>query len=316
MNRIKRTSAIVLGIIIAMLAIEATCRFLIKYPSFPYPIEDYYLEPEFSSYLKVRIYPPFQCSWNVEGGLVSVSLNNHGLPGSDFDPQRGPIIHLLGNSYVQAEQYDREIIASSVFQKLLQGTGSDFQVVNLGASGVSSYVALHRHFFFQNRFPSTYNILVMERMYPTKYQTLEFSPDYSDLKPRAIGPRQRLFRRILHASSALTVIKKGLKWSEDEPRTRENSQPNSPQPVFDEGNQQTINTFQSIPESHFILINIIPDQVDRDAVDQYCREHGVKVFTNADIMRPDNRIHGVGHLTERGNRELGEFIYKSFRSVF
>ena len=64
----------------------------------------------------------------------------------------------------------------------------------------------------------------------------------------------------------------------------------------------------------FYVVSIIPNARKNEALGDYCKEHGLN-FVSKQIITPDNRIAGAGHLNVAGNAALGDLLYESFVDV-
>lgn len=137
--RFGKILLVLAGVTLALVMLEGGLRlFHIEYPHFY----------EYDPFLGARLRPGMQGYWLKEGGRY-VTINSDGLHDREHDVKKPPNtlrIAVLGDSYTEALQVDREKAFWAVMEKDLQHCphlrGRHVEVINFGQSGFGTAHAL------------------------------------------------------------------------------------------------------------------------------------------------------------------------------
>jgi hypothetical protein len=261
----------------------------------------------------------------VEGESNIFQRNNLGLPGTEVVvSESSRYVFVLGCSYVEAMQVPPDSMATSVFQRRLSRIDPRFQVLNLGHSGHDLYDSFRRSAFFEQTFPPEAVILEIHddgaSLLPRHAHPLTFTlpPDFG--KPNlSLTTAVSIFLR--DQSSLANIIANAIKnyqlGREEEERisrdrrSRENrgGEVSVPTDLF-----TCLGEFHRKYKEKFCVVSILQDAKENEALGDYCRKHGLK-FLSKQVIIPENRISGSGHLNVSGNTALGDLLYGSFIEV-
>ena len=271
-----------------------------------------------------NIYLPHSKYWTVEGGNKVFQRNNLGLPGTDVvvsDSSRYAFV--LGSSYIEAGQIPPDSMATSIFQRRISKIDRRFQVINLGYSGHDPFDLYLRSAYYEQTFPPEAVFLAIQddgAAWPSRHPhplTFTLPPGFG--KPKlslttavSIFLRNRSSLANIIADAIKTVelrqdeeVLKNRKFSED--HGRETSIPLDLLTCLWE--------FHARYKEKFCVLSILHDARKNIALSDYCRRHGLK-FLGKEILIPENRLAGGGHLNVAGNAALGDFLYGSFIEVY
>jgi hypothetical protein len=313
----KRFIIIVLALISAVLITEFFVAEIIGYPTFG--VDKKAKISDNQAYQ--NLFKPFSEYWNVEGGNNVFKRNNLGFPGTDvkLSKDSGNII-VLGSSFVEAYQINPNQIATSIFQNIIRKDFSDLQVVNLGASGHDPYDSWLRIQYFKRNIKSDYVILVIQNTYEKWFkrhkQPLNFNPDNLGLiKKSRLNKYNLLLRNNSHFVSLLAQgMKQKNAGGSNSNKTEHTDKVDSVMRVPKELTE-CLKQYKSEYGDKFILVSIINNDKINSQLEQFCSENKI-CYDDIPMIKPEFMINGGGHLNEKGNKVLGEFLYETFIEKF
>jgi len=207
-------------------------------------------------------------------------------------------------------------IATSVLQQQLRQNKISAGVYNLGHHGYDPYESLYRLRFFKSHGLSPdCVILVVESDYNGWFnrhtQPLDFTPGkkFGQVNTSPSYSLQRQLRN--HSALINLLVRKDNFFPIENDFEEDNVVAES---TVSESMRQTLRMFHEECPA-FMLVSMSPDKHFNQQLDEFCANNGI-VFFKKGIKIPVNRIDGSGHLNEKGNRELGEFLYRSLLSTF
>jgi hypothetical protein len=259
---------------------------------------------------------------NEENGHQVFLYNNLGLPGTDvLVAPASAYVFVLGSSTLLAQQVPPPLTATAIFHDKAAALNRGFQVLNLGENGNDPYQSWFRAQYFKRGLPPAYVILLLENgsiVYLNKRYRgeLDFSPPEkfgSFIRP---GPIKRI-TRFLRAHSPLMNLFLYYAFHRirgDDPNLEEGESGSQRASTDDIPARlyACLARFRASFGRRFLLLSIMTSQPNNDRLARFCRDSGIPFRASAAIEVPTYRIRGFGHLTEAGNRNLGEFLYESF----
>ncbi len=317
----RKILIIIAAIVTALLFVEITIRFVVGYPVAP-DRKQYMFLPGDVHFKHILLYEPYSVGWSVEGGNRKYYRNNLGFPGSDviISDTRRPIF-LLGSSYIEALQVSRDSIASSIFQHCLQSSSQpDYQIINLGESRLDPYAAWYRCHYFSKIYSPDKVVLVIEGFHPDWLQ------DYGDKisfeipdnfgKPLNVSTRNRVAELAIKNSAFLNLLRKGsgnAGKAEVKPAEEQLEDGSSIMPLT---LTLSLLKFKETYGNNFLLVSFDSESSDNQQLRDFCNQNGINFQCSEEILKPEYRFGGNGHLNVEGNRLLGEFLYTAFRNTF
>ncbi len=286
-------------------------RYLIHFPSYGVTNRVHYQR---SANYWVNTSAPYSCYWNVEGGNLVGKRNNLGLPGIDVDTSRPYTVMVAGSSYIEAFQVPPENMAVSVFDMLLQKQEAGFAVLNVGNSGHDPYDSWFRiNYLASLGLMPDYVILIIEADYDEWFarhpHPLLFAPDdhFGEKDTSAVFLMQRKLRNRV---SFINLIARGMKGASNDNDSESEASTRPKEKTLSNDMEETLLAYRD-QFPHFMLVSILNDDQYNLEVNEFCQANGI-LFFRSGIARSENKLNGKGHLSELGNRELGEFLYDSF----
>jgi len=320
MMRLNKILLIISALIISIIFTELVTSHVIKYPYFVEGNRKFLIHTQLGPYNIIAWRPPYYKYWSVEGGNHVFQLNNLGLPGSDVKlPLTTNNVFVLGSSFIEATTIKNTMTATSEFQQMLNQKVHKYDVINLGSSGNDPYVMYFHSLFFESKIKPEYVIVVID---PSSL--IYFNDRWSDTLtfvtindlPQEL-PKNRLVeysstpRRY---SSFLNLITGGMaavrsrNRLDNQEKQSNRSESKTVWAKFD----QCIAAFKGHYEDKLIVLSIIPDVETNKKLSILCNENNCYFECNELILQPSNKINGAGHLNEKGNKLLGQFIYHAF----
>lgn len=271
-------------------------------------------------------------TWSVEGGNKAYELNNLGLPGTIVKVDNSSkYIFLLGDSFLEGEQYPGDKIASGIFQSKLNDINSQYQVLNLSGSGLDPYILWFRADFFEKYFSSSYIILFVE-----DYKRLEFylnrhknNVDFSI--PENLGTKvedsfilkfSNLIRKYSAFSNLITesyLLSKYGNAPDDINSKNENNIEKSPtienkisSDTLPELFKECLIKYKNKYNNKFIFVSAGKDFLIDNELKNFCRLNGINFYSESSLMNAENLINGNGHFNLEGNLKLGNYLSEIF----
>jgi len=306
---IRKILVVAFSFITAFLIIEGFSYKLLKLPRWGVEKHIYGVKPNGNK--TTDIFKPYSDYSNFENGFRVNKRNNAGLPGVTIDTDSSnKFIFLLGDSFVHASQVKPDEIAGSVLQEKLKPL--KYSVLNLAFGDSDPYLMYFQSIYYSQTYSPKHIILVLPQPYKwaleTRYDELSFSlPDNFGTSSRD-GLLTRAEILICNNSSFVQslnlLFKRKLKDSQVFKATmlKESN---------DTGNSrlsEIISAFGNKYGNKFILVSIFEDNSFNNYLEKYCKENKIN-FHQKNINVPENKINGIGHLTENGNKILGMFLY-------
>lgn len=308
----RRAILLMLSAVTAFALVEIYLFNIAQYPRYPLHNKQFFLDSDLGPYSTLKWFGPYNSFFSVEGGLERVSYNNIGLPGLDIDlASDSPKVFLLGDSFIEARQFDGSEIASGILQKELDKRKLSYNVINLGASGHDPYVLWYRSSFFDDHIKPDKAILVYESFERLRYYFNRWHPplrfslgrDFGKELPFSMRQQVTGFLRsrssLLNLLAALTGdIDKG-----DDPEAEEVDmilKYDSESEAFAKL-LECLQAYKGKYAENFCFVSLMQDCPYDFELKQSCEELGIEFHQFPDIMDPANLINGTGHLNQTGN---------------
>lgn len=307
---IKKTLLTITAFLISFCIAEFITGYVIGYPK-SNTLSKIYCGSDSVSWSAV-LYKPFSEYWSVEGGNQVHRKNNLGLSGLNVDTSK-LLIYLIGNSYVEAREINPEKIASTIFQQKLKANCDSLDVINIGYGLESPYDSfIHLGYYEQFKKPETVILLFTgpkdEWLKKHKKAFVHSTDSLKYKAKKSFSFKFKMFFR--NNSSVLNLLQNWF----DELRLEE-----SPQLKYEavqDGEftnefKEVLRIYKSKYADKFMLVSIASlTQINQD-IKKFCTEENISFYYD-DINKPENKIKGIGHLTEEGNLKLGNLIYNSY----
>jgi len=309
----KRFFLITLSIVIAFLLTEVLVGVVIGFPK--YGVE-YKVRYRNGGAVWSNVKSPHSAIYNVEG-WKSVNYNNYGLPGSDIKSLDSLIV-VLGSSFVEALQHDPEQIATSVFQRDLDKSGSSRQVMNLGCSGHDPYDSWFRLQYFEKKLGfHTHDVILVINSdnqawfsrHPKPFQ-FEKYPWFGTVNTRLTNIVQTKLRNTL---STAELTARALKSDTDADVGDETNKTGSLYASHISEELKSCLSAYSQKYDRFKVLSIMSETDFNSDLASYCETQGIDCLIRP-ITFPKYMINGAGHLNLQGNFLLGKTLYSSYRS--
>jgi len=303
----KKPLIIIAAFITAFIAGEIITGGLLGFPK--YGVESK-MKGMRSSQGHQNLYKPYSEYWNAKGKFEIYKRNNLGLPGIDVDTGLNrKYVCVLGSSFIENNYVKPEYMSTSVFQNLLKNQDKLYNVLNLGYNGYDSYDSYRRIAYFEEFYRPECIILVINSYISDSYK-LEKSP--FDLNRESFTKdnsfNSKLNLAVRNNSSLLRLLITLIQGSNTE-------QTAEPLPeLFDANNVDLTDLdiclmqFYKKYKDKFICVSIIKNDTVNKRIDAFCRLNNIK-FEFSNLMTPENQIQGDWHLNEKGNSELGKFLF-------
>ncbi len=316
----KRLLITICGILNALIVVELVVKFVIGYPVISGRERHVFL-PKIGRFRTLVLYEPFSEFWTVEGGNRAWRRNNIGLPGGDFDlkGERQNIL-LAGSSFIEAYHMSNDQTAAAEFQRQLDRQyPKEYNVINIGSAKHDPYLAWFRTRFFAGIYPPAKVVLPVEGMFHewfTQYKTpLDFTI------PERFGERVeasifiRFTETIRRYSSMMNMLARSLKMASRENVTCTETV-TSDRLLLPEAMKQVLLSFREDYGNDFLLVSFNNDVEENRALGFFCEQNEINFRSTEDILQPQYRFDGDGHLNIEGNRMLGEFLCRAFRETY
>ncbi len=319
----KRIFTLLTSLAIAFSLNELIFRFVVHYPT--YGIKMRLLGIRSSQKRQQNIYYPNSQYWTVEGGNHVYSRNNLGLPGVNIDPSRNnKFIFVLGTSYIEAFQVAPDKIATSVLFNALQKENREYQIVNLGFSGADPYDSYLLSLYYETLFEPCKVLLVLNsdnKEWLNRHKDpLLFArgPDFAHEDRRILYTFNRRLRNSFSSFNLLQELRPSATEGiappgGDETEGSTGRQGSSSLPALPQRLGDCLKAFQTRHHGRFICVSIVPDRVFNHELDSFCRKESINLAFSEEIIRPENRFQGSGHLNAQGNLLLGLFLNDAFK---
>lgn len=306
---IKNILCLILAFITAVFIMEGISYKLLRLPRWGVEKHIYGIKPYGNK--TTDIFKPYSEYSNFENGFRVIRRNNAGLPGVTVDTvSSNKFIFLLGDSFVHASQVEPAEIAGSVLQEKLKP--SKFSVLNLAFGDSDPYIMYFQSIYYSQTYSPKHIILVLPQTYnwmlETRYGELSFSlpKNFGDNSRDGLLSRAEIL--ICNNSSFLQSLNLHLKRKLKEYQGFNVSMPKESNNTENSKLAEIISAFGNKYGNKFIVVSIFKDDNFNNYVEKYCRENKIN-FHQKDINVPENKINGIGHLTENGNQILGMFLY-------
>lgn len=320
----KKVLQILAGLILATIVAEIIIACIVGYPKFFF-YKSVLLSNNLGNFKYLSLKEPYTEFWNVEGGNKVYKLNNIGLPGSDVNIKNGnKYIYISGDSYIEAAQLQNQKIASAVLQNNLLLSGRNEQVINIGAATMDIYTSWFKVKYFEKKYPPDLIIYVVEDLNFLNKSLQRFSKPLDFSIPDEFGTelKKNFFIKtsefIRSKSSLINLVLRAA--SEAAQRNSEeknavidfnNKNINYYFDIFQSGNlMKCFSVFNKEYKTKFLLISIVPDAETNKKLKEFCSSNGIAFKHNENILSPCNMFNGYGHLNEKGNKMLGDFLYE------
>ncbi len=311
----------IIALLTAMIIVELAMRFIVGYPV-EQERKHYLFLTDSKRFHHASMYAPYSEFWSVEGGCRKYRRNNVGLPGADIvvsDSSR--YVFLAGSSFIEAYQVERDLTASSIFQrKLQQDVSSNLQVVNIGESRLDAFAAWFRVLLFSETYRPAKIVLAVEGFNPdwldayTDSLSFEVPDDFG--KPMEMSLRFRISEVAVRYSSVLNLLRtlywQGAPKNNDQPEERKDEVVTRMPDAF----AACLLQFQTRYGDDFLVASFNNDAGANRELGQFCVHHGIHFRSTENILQPKYRFDGEGHLNLEGNRKLGEFLFEAFRETY
>jgi len=320
----KKVLLLLLASLIAFLFTEVLVSNILRYPK--YGVDRKLHGIRSSDGAIENMYFPHSKYWTVEGKNSVFQRNNLGLPGTEVivsDSSR--YVFVLGSSYSEAMQVPPDSMATSIFERRLSKIDPRFQVINLAYSGHDLYDSYRRSAYYEQTFHPEAVLLEIHddgaMWLPRHPHPLTFTlpPDFGKPKSSVTSYVLTILR---NRSSLVNLIIDAVKADERaEAQEEENAlRKRTYSPNNGRGPLIPMDLFTCLREYHlkykekFYVVAMMPDARENKALGDYCKENGLN-FVSKEIIIPENRIAGSGHLNLAGNAALGDLLYESFVEV-
>jgi len=306
---IKNILIVLFAFITAFLIIEGISYKLLRLPRWGVEKHIYGVKPNGNK--TTDIFKPYSEYSNFENGFRVNKRNNAGLPGVTVDTDSSnKFIFLLGDSFVHASQVEPDDIASSVLQEKLKPL--KYSVLNLAFGDSDPYLMYFQSIYYSQTYSPEYIILVLPQPYKwaldTRYGELSFSLPSNFGTSSSDGLLTRAEILICNNSSFVQSLNLLLKRKLKESQFFNITMPKESNNNGNTKLSETISAFGNKYGNKFILVSIFEDDDFNHYLEKYCKENKIN-FHQKDINIPENKINGIGHLTEGGNKILGMFLY-------
>lgn len=291
---------------------------VIGYPRYVTGSRRFMISNKLQDYNILTWRPPYYEFWSVEGGNRVIQCNNIGLYGEDVHLHpNSENMFLLGDSFIEAGQYDGRMISAGVLQKIINKQFPEYNVINLGSSGHDPYVLWYRTAFFEKWFKPDKVVLVYESFERLSSYFSRWS-DQSELSYDYLSSCKELTQSV--TKSTLDVIRGKSAYlnlmTTFRPKDPQN-QDNSVVKVL--GRSQTplsayaqllkaLDAFNKRYGDDFYFVSLMRDNPYQEELQEYCLSKRINYSYNGNIMIPSYLINGSGHLNISGNQELGSYL--------
>ncbi len=314
---IKRLVLFSLCAISAVIISELIIAKVIGYPRFVLGTRVFALQPNLKPYTSLKWHAPYYKLWSVEGGNNVIAYNNLGFSGPTVAINDSTqFCFLLGNSYIEALQFQGSDTSAGVMQTEMNRAGNNLEVLNLGASAHDPYISWFRAKFFEAYFKPKKVVLVYERFdtlnrYFKRWQTaLSFDISKSFGKELHYS-KVKLITDKMRSASALVNLLVNLRDAKNEPRPVQRTN----EVLIDQGYERTYKMllscllkYKEAYSDRFVFVSLMKDNPYKEELAAFCAENNIEYHFNYSIIQPDNLIKGSGHLNANGNRELGIYL--------
>jgi hypothetical protein len=320
MVQMKKIFIYISSFVLALIICELFVKYIIGFPEIGFKRKFYLKDIPIQGRLTWN--QPYSKFWNVEGGNKIFSRNNFGLPGCDIKKGKKNII-IIGNSFMEATQVDRDKNASSIMQKRLDFLNK-YQVINIAFTGTDPYSNWFRACFFSNYFKMDYVILVIEsverlKLYFKRYNNLtdvklpaNFGEELTD---KNINPIMNL----LTQSSFFSLIqyyidsyKLGQKREERKLNYNYTTETNiKDDKIFNQALLFLLTNYK-MKFQNFTVISLESDAIKNDYVKDLCEMARINFQAFPEMMSENYLLNGQGHLNELGNKKFGILLSQYF----
>lgn len=315
----KKPSLFALAFVVGFILSELVVGRLFGYPR--YGVACYVEGLDYRNWDKSRVYQPYSRYMVNEGvntGRV-FSRNNLGFPGDDVSLEADYNVAVLGSSYIEAQQVDPEIIATSLLQQRLRLTDLRVNVINLGYRGGNPLNLYRRLTYWDQRLGFSKVLLVIDH-YP--YQnTANYANDMIIVHKSWLVDNNivhNAYRMMRNSSSFINLMVPALSMLK-------NQEPAPPVKTTKEDGHvidfrcltQTIDLYDNIIPRLIIVSIVDLDSENQRIFDDYlstlCRQKSIP-YCLASFSRDEFRINGTGHFNEVGHRYLADALYKGYHN--
>jgi len=310
---VKRVCTILCSVILALITVELFVSYVVGYPKFG--VTHYIVGLDYRSWDKSRIYKPYSKYMVNEGkkGLV-FSRNNLGFPGDDVSLSTKNNIAVLGSSFIEAQQVEPALIATSIFQQRIRLSGKNANVINLGYRGGNPLNLYRRFMYWDQRFNFQSVILVIDH-YP--YQNLPKDIDYVLNIPETWQIDRRLvhnaYRVARNSSSLINLFIPTISFIPQKNHSSEECELmiTTRLPDFTPL-RQTIDFYKNLGERLVVVSTVSLKHEEQKLFDNELTSLCVKnkiPFYVANSSQGKLRINGGGHFNEEGNRFIADALF-------
>lgn len=317
---INKITVVITSLLVALFINEMVVKYAIGYPTFGLDKKVSGIRSPFSESGWQNLYTPYSKYWNVEGGNIVEQRNNFGLPGNDITMnEKTNAVYVLGDSYLEAFQMKRDKMATVIFQHFINNEKLDFSVVNLAYSGHDPYDLYFRLKYFETMFRRGYVILVLPS---DKLDLLKRSKNLDfTLAGKQVAEKSGIgykVEKILRNSFASFNLFKYLFEEEREIGAEKQNKLIERNKDYDYSDKyllldNVVIQYYKEYGKDFLLLSTASDTSLNKHLEEFCNNNNIN-FTQDNISETDYRINGNGHLNEKGNAKLGEFLSKAFKN--
>jgi hypothetical protein len=316
----KSGTSILAAFLLSIVLVEIVTKFGIGYPSVNNRVVEYNIDDMLRPLNTITVYPAHHSSWSVEGGAKAITRNNLGFTGIDAPMDYTEDVVLLGDSYLEALQYYGEQISAGILQEKFNQAGNRKRVINLGRADHDPYVLWYRLKFFERLYRVGQVVLVCEDFkrlqigFKRWTYPLVFDAERSVGAVREKGSLERWADKIRSHSAFLTLTTRLYMMATQ--NSLERSDPmkavfiNFPR---DKAYTMLLDCLSRFSEEYgdkFYFVSLMRDNPYQDQLKNWCREKGIKYFSNPVIKQRSNLIKGDGHFNLAGNKLLGDYLYE------
>ena len=263
-----------------------------------------------------NIYMPHSQYWGAREGFGIYSRNNIGLPGIGVDTgSNSKYICVLGSSFLECDYLKPEAISTSVLQVLLKGIDKNYSVINLGYNGIDPYDSYRFMYYYEEKYKPELVILVINDYKASSYKLIENPFEIkSDSFHRDSSFKSRLNIFVKNNSSVVRLILTLFTGSNSEQEIEPIKEVNSSSVDLTDL-EICLMEFNKKYKEKFVCVSIANNDTINKRIDEFCSLNKIG-FEHSKIMVRENQVSGDWHLNEKGNSDLGNFMFEVFRKHY
>jgi hypothetical protein len=263
-----------------------------------------------------NIYMPYAKYWGAKEEFGIYSRNNLGLTGIDVDTgSNSKYIFVLGSSFIECDYLKPEVISTSVLQVLLKGIDKNYSVLNLGHNGVDPYESYRLSYYYEENYKPELVILVINNYNSSSYKFVENPFELNrNLFYRDNSLRNWVNLFLKNNSSVARLILTLFSGLTFEQVVKPIEEPNSSS-VDLKDLEICLMEFNKKYKDSFVCVSIMNNDTINSRIDKFCSLNKIG-FEYSRIMIKENQISGDWHLNDKGNYDLGNFMFEVFRKHY